>query len=412
MGLVIRNFRVWWQRPRDLKDRIEHRQVTFLELFYDLTYVVIVAELTHSLATHVDFQHLLNFIFLFFIVFWAWINGTLYHDVHGNDDIRSRIFTFLQMFTVAGMAIFAHDAFGETAQGFALSFAAFQLILTYLWWRTGVYDPAHRPLSTPYVAGFLVSTVLFGASVFVEPPMRFYFWFVATAISISLPFLNFTLWARMPEAREQMQMASRATASLVERFGLFTIIVLGEVIVAVVQGVAGHETMDMSVILIGATGMMVAVALWWLYFDFVSHRLPHENRQSLLVWMYAHIPVAGGIAVTGASVLNVIEHAGEQIPVEVRWLMVGAIALTLAGIALMIQTLDLEEGHRRTHRIGQIVMLLSALLIAGAGFSTLETIPLLVVMVLLLLAPVISAFFSWLADEETSRAQEEGAVNR
>jgi hypothetical protein len=54
------------------------------------------------------------------------------------------------MLSVVAMAVFAHDALGESSVGFALSYAAFQLLLTYLWWRTGVYDPTiarrHAPI--------------------------------------------------------------------------------------------------------------------------------------------------------------------------------------------------------------------------------------------------------------------------
>jgi low temperature requirement protein LtrA len=56
--LIRRNFRLWWQVPRDLADRPQHRQVTFLELFYDLVYVVLIAELTHSVASNLDGRHL------------------------------------------------------------------------------------------------------------------------------------------------------------------------------------------------------------------------------------------------------------------------------------------------------------------------------------------------------------------
>ena len=117
MRIILSNFRKWWQRPRNISERSEHRQVSFLELFYDLVYVVLIAELTHALADHIDLQHIAEFSFLFIITWWAWINGTAYHDFHGNNDIRTRIFTFLQMFTVAAMAVFAHDALGETSSG-------------------------------------------------------------------------------------------------------------------------------------------------------------------------------------------------------------------------------------------------------------------------------------------------------
>ena len=405
MSLLLRNFRQWWQPPRNIRDRTEHRQVTFLELFYDLVYVVLIAELTHTLAGHVDLEHIGNFAFLFVIVWWAWLNGTIYHDIHGNNDIRTRVFTFLQMFTVAAMAIFAHGALGDTSVGFALSYAAFQLILTYLWWRTGVHDPHHRPLSQAYTLVFLLTTLLFVVSAFVEAPLRFYIWVVAVLISIFLPPFIFSLGGDDPDIQAQIVLSTTATASLVERFGLFTIIVLGEVIVGVVQGVAGHHDLTLQVGIIGGVGMLIAVGLWWVYFDFVSHRMPHNNMRYYMMWMYIHLPMTIGIATTGAAVLNVVEHAGEQLPTEVRWLLVGAIAIALVSIAILIQLLERDESAEQTRRIGQVAMLISSVLIVVLGFTNLQTIPLLILIVLLMLTPIFFGFISWVKGIESSPAE-------
>ena len=80
----------------------------------------------------------------------------------------------MQVFTVAALAVFAHNAIGEGSKGFALAYAAFQLILTFLWWRTGIYDPDHHPLSRPYSFIFPLATLIFAGSVFVAEPWRYY----------------------------------------------------------------------------------------------------------------------------------------------------------------------------------------------------------------------------------------------
>ncbi len=403
MSLILRNFRKWWQRPRAASERAEHRQVSFLELFYDLVYVVLIAELTHALAHHIDLRHIAEFSFLFIITWWAWINGTAYHDLHGNNDIRTRVFTFLQMFTVAAMAVFAHDALGETSAAFAAAYAGFQLILTYLWWRTGVHDPGHQPLSRPYSLAFLITTLLFAASVFVEPPERFTLWIVATVISVALPLFLLRLRRRNPAVQAQLESSITMTASMVERFGLFTIIVLGEVIVGVVHGVAGYPDIHWRLSGISALGMAIAFGTWWLYFDFVSHRIPRRGTMWVYVWTYAHLPVTAGIAMVGAAMVNVIAHATEPLPVEVRWLLVGSIGMVLIGIALMIQTLPPRANAAQAHRMGIIVIVCVAVVIVALGFSTLETIPLLGVIAVLLLVPIALALVHWIKHTETVR---------
>ncbi len=180
------SYRLWWQKPRNASETLD-RQVSFLELFYDLVYVALIAQIAHDFSHHLDPVGLRNFIVLFIIVWYAWVNGTAYHELHGNNDIRTRVFTFLQMFGVVAMSVFAQDAMGKNFDGFAISYGFLQLILAFLWWRTGVHDPNHRPLARPYVAVFLISTLLFVGSAFVESDMRYWMWFIAIVLSLIVP---------------------------------------------------------------------------------------------------------------------------------------------------------------------------------------------------------------------------------
>jgi len=396
MGIFIRNFRLWWQPPRDIRNRPEQRQVTFLELFYDLVYVVLIAEITGSLAENITAQALTEFVFMFILVWWAWVNGTMYHEVHGNNDIRTRVFTFLQIFTVAAMAVFAGGAFTDTGAEFALATVAYQLILTYMWWRSGVYDPNHRPLSRPYVVVFLISTALFFTSAFTDPATRSTLWMISVGMSVILPFLSLLRFTDDPDIIEQMALSRHPTPALVERFGLLTIIVLGEVMVGTVQGIAAYENVTLEIFVIGGLGMAIAIGIWWIYFDFISHRLPYDTAPTVLIWMYSHLPITAGIAAIGAATLNVMGHATDALPLEVRWLFVDAIGLVLISNALVITVLNVSEEHRLVARKGQIVMAISGVLILLLGMTSLDIIPLLLAIVALMLAPVIAGLYAWI----------------
>lgn len=173
-----------------------------------------------------------------------------------------------------------------------------------------------------------------------------------------------------------------------ERFGLFTIIILGEVVVAVVRGVAGHHHLDWEVGVTAALGMLIAIALWWVYFDSVSHHKPRPGRLTVSGWMYLHLPMTMGIGAAGAAVVNVVEHAGEPLPAEVRWLLVGAIAVVLVSIALLTRTIQASDEVRAVNRSARRVLLLSCFVIVLLGFTNLGTVP-------LLLAPVFYGFKMW-----------------
>jgi low temperature requirement protein LtrA len=368
------------------KPASRERRVTFLELFYDLVYVVIIAELSHALAEDISLAGIGSFVFLFIIVWWAWFNGALYHDLHGNNDIRTRVFTFLQMLTVGAMAIFAHNAFGEGSVGFALSYAAYHLMLTWLWWRTGVYDPGHRPLSRPYSLTFLITSVLFILSITIPLPWRILSWVLALLVDLALLILPLT--NRNAAIQERINRLVLISPSAIERFGLFTIIVLGEVIVGVVTGVAEHPHLSWLAGGSAILGMMIAIGLWWIYFDFVSGRPPIPRVSKLLVWIYLHLPVTLGIAAVGACILNVVEHTDEPLPTEVRWLLVGAIATVLTSISLILKSLHIPEDQRMLYQTGARVTFFAGILMIVAGLMPIGTVPLLLTLIVLLLAPV------------------------
>ena len=390
------SFRRWWQPPRKIGEREEERSVTFLELFYDLVYVVLVSQLAHTLALRMDLNSAIGFAGLFALVWLAWLNGAMYHDLHGNNDIRTRVFTFMQMFTVAAMAVFAHNALGAGSTGFALSFAAYQLILTYLWWRTGVHDPNHRPLSQPYALAFLVSAMLFVLSVFVPPSWRFVLWTVALLISLAIPLVTTNLGRNNSAVQAQIEQSFSISPSAVERFGLLTIIVLGEVIVGVVTGVAASHDLTWLVGLTGALGMMIAIGLWWIYFDFISQHFPIAERSKVVGWIYLHLPLTAGIAATGAAILNVVEHTGGPLSADGRWLLVGAISLVLICAALLMRTIQIPEEHQRIYRTGGIVTLVSGLLVLLLGFTNIPAVPLLAILILLLLTPIFYGIKMWI----------------
>ncbi len=204
--------RAWWQKPylHTEEEENRHRKVTWLELFYDLVFVVVIAELGHYLAVHMNVQGLVGFIVLFLPTWWAWIGGTFYHERFETDGIDNRVFTFLQMLGVAAMAIFLHDAMGETGAQFALAYAAVRLVHLFLWGRAGYHVPVARPLTNRFVLGFSISIAIVIASVFVTPAVRPLFWLVAVAIDFAMPILS---------QKQQRALPRFSSTRLPERFG-------------------------------------------------------------------------------------------------------------------------------------------------------------------------------------------------
>jgi low temperature requirement protein LtrA len=198
-----------------------------------------------------------------------------------------------------------------------------------------------------------------------------------------------------PNAMKQLDIVSSYSPAAVERFGLFTIIVLGEVIVSVVLGVVGLHHINWPIGITAVLGMLVAIGLYWIYFDYISHRLPVKGLKSNFSWVYLHLPMTIGIAAAGAGVLNAVEHTDKSLPTEARWVLVGTVALVLISMAILMRIIKVVSGAGKYYRRGSLVVTIMGIVIALLGLSRLPTIPLLAIIILLILIPAIYGIMVW-----------------
>ena len=152
-------------------------------------------------------------------------------------------------------------------------------------------------------------------------------------------------WSRLDRRHRGGRPASRAslgltpTDSLVERFGLFIIIVLGEVVIGVVDGLSVAER-DVRTIVTGMLALSMGFGFWWIYFDLVGSRLPRANRITLANWVMSHLPIALAITAAGAGMVSLIGHAHDATtPAGTSWLLAGAVATGLLALVLTEQAL-------------------------------------------------------------------------
>ena len=380
-----------WGPPARFADRPTDRRVTFLELFFDLVFVVVIAQLAHRLAEHPSWAGVGWFAILFYAVWSSWLNGTLYYDLHGTNDVSVRVFTFLQMLAVAVMAVFVSDVPGEGARGFALGFAANTFVLVVLWFRTGLHDPNHRVASVPYCAAYLAAAVLFAISAATEQPLQYWLWAIALAVEIVGQLVAYHIWT---PPTDQGGALFAATPSLIERLGLFVIIVLGEVIVGAVDGMANLDPVTVIGVEIGLLGVLVAIGLWWIYFDLVSNHAPRARRTQL--WLYLHLPLVTAMAAVGAGVLNAVEHSTVSLPADVRWLLVGALAVAVGSVAALTRTLEIRRTYPALYRTVAGTLAGSAVLILAVGLTDWGAKGTLTAMVLLLGLPIGTGLGVWL----------------
>jgi low temperature requirement protein LtrA len=334
---VIGGFRRWFFTPPRPHGEVLHREVSFLELFYDLVYVVAIGQAAHHLAEHVNWEGVIDFAVVFGLIWFAWLNGTTWHELHGREDGRSRSNIFAQMGLVAVLAVFTGKATGEDGQAFAVVYAILFLLFAYQWWSVQRIDtdPSYRPTTMAYISWMVTMVIGFGVSAFVGDGARFAIWAILLGVGFVGGFLGM--------ARGTSGGYEFVTASLVERFGLITIIVLGEVVIGVVDGISDVGAGGRA-IAVGMAGLGVGMGMWWNYFDLLGRRIPDRSGPRFATWLNAHLPVTGAMAAAGAAMVSLVEHASDtRTPVGTAWLLGGSVVAVLLGIALVSRALPEDE---------------------------------------------------------------------
>lgn len=355
--------RSFWQPPRAHGDVIVGREVSFLELFYDLVYVVVVGQAARHLSEQVTWAGLGRFTVVFGLIWFAWVNGAIYHDLHGRAEGRTRSYVFLQMGVLALLAVFTGGATAGDGPAFAVVYAIYLFLLGWLWYSVRRQDDrAFRRITTPYILGVLVSATVMALSAALPDGMRLAVWaVVVVGWLVGITVLD---W-RNGATRDTSLSASE---SMIERFDLFTIIVLGEVVVGVVAGIADAGRTPVAVVT-GILGLGVGFAYWWSYFDFVGARRVASRRGALSRWVVGHLPVTMTIAATGAVMVSMVDHASSGHAPDPAPLVL-SLSVAVGVLALVVLATSLADWHdlAAVYRPVSVALAVAAAVVLGIGW--------------------------------------------
>ena len=314
-------------------ERGDDRRATWLELFFDLVFVAAVGQLANSLSAEPTVARFFEFVGLFVPVWWAWTGFTFYANRFDTDDLVYRLLTLVGMFAVAVLATTVPGVFARVTTAFPLAYVGVRLVLLVLYWRARRHVPEARSLTTLFLFAFGAAVVVWLISLTVPWPWNYLLWGAALAIEVLTPI----------PAWRQIRDAPIHPRHIPERFGLLTLIVLGESVLAVVLGVsevswvAGSGTAAVM-------GFVVAASLWWIYFDFLDDTsIGARGIVSGLTFMYMHFFIVVGLAALGAGVkMAILTGGGDDHYEETAWILSAGLAMTMFGLA----TIELVVGAR------------------------------------------------------------------
>lgn len=307
------------------------RKVSWLELFFDLIFVAAVAQVAEPLREHYTLSGVVRFATLFALIWWAWTGYTVFATRFDADDGIQRLLTLVQMFVVAAMAANAEDELhSRSSAGFMAAYAVLRLVLVAQYFRAR-HLPDARPLTTRYIVGHGGAALIWLSSALVLAPARYLLWAGAFVIDLGTPWLALPHTVKVPPN----------PAHLPERFGLFTLILLGEAVIAVMQGMKSQEEWTVVAASSAFSGMALLFLVWWWYFDIAaaaSERLVRSHRDALRfhMWSYAHFPFYLGLVITGVGVHRIVTAAARwPLEDEEALLMTSAAAVVMVTMAVI-----------------------------------------------------------------------------
>jgi low temperature requirement protein LtrA len=304
----------------------EMRRATWIELFFDLVFVAAVSQLANALAAEPTTARFFEFLGLFVPVWWAWMGFTFYANRFDTDDLVYRLLLLLAMFGVAALATTIPSVFRGATQGFPIAYVAVRLVLIALYARASRHVPEARGLVRVYIRAFSFAVLIWLASLAFDAPWAYVVWGIALAVELSAPI---RAWRFLPDAPVDSH-------HLPERFGLLTLIVLGESVLAVVLGVS-KISWDGGSAVAAAAGFIVAASLWWIYFDFLDEgALTARGLFGGLTYTYMNYFVVVGLAALGAGVkLAILAAGGDHHYDDTSWILSAGLALTMVGLGVI-----------------------------------------------------------------------------
>jgi low temperature requirement protein LtrA len=322
------------RRPSLYASSGEGRHATWLELFFDLVFVLAIAELAHYLHDHLTVGGFLGFAFLFLPVWLVWSNFSYYADLFDVDGSLYRVMMLVTMLFSISLAVNINIALDGGSAGFAASYVALRVLLVglYAWaWR---WVEETRALATWHIAGFSAGAVIWAASLLVPESARYWVWGLGLLVEMATPILaQFLVLDDAPVQRSHLP----------ERFGLFTIVVLGESVLVTGVGVSDTEWATSSVV-VAVLGFAAVGCLWWLYFDHVvdesavEHAFTNGVRELLVgfSWAYLHLAIYIGLAATAVGIEFAIEGAIDPtLGSGARAALCGGVGLYLLAVSVL-----------------------------------------------------------------------------
>lgn len=323
---------------RDSEDT-DGRSVGNLELFFDLTFVYAMSQVTHLMLSDVSWQGFGRGVLALLALWWAWVCYAWLTNLFEVARVVHTTLVILAMAATLIAVIALPTAFTTGALVFGLALLAVRLINAGMFIASSSHDEAEVASAIRRLApGLLIGPALIVAAAFVPSPYRELLWIAAAAVDFGSPLLAGTNGLRV------------VPSYFIERHGSVIIIALGETIVALGAGTS-EDLRHPGVLGAVVCGVLISASLWWTYFGLTAgaeermRRTPAAERPRLALdaYSYLHLPLVAGIVFIAVGARAAVEHVDEP--------LAPLLALALTGGVSMFYAAEVAYRWRDHHQL-------------------------------------------------------------
>ena len=328
----------WFHRPLLHSPVLRpEKKVTWLELFFDLIFVAAFIQLGNGLSHHVSVEGAVGFTAVFLPLWVSWTGYTFFQNRFTLDDFTHRMLVFVQMFAVGAMGIAAPEVLEGNTRVFSWAAAVSYAAVATMYFRAMAQLPEAAGFGRYWGAVFAGGAALWALAGFVPVPYTWGLWLVAILIVLAAPLSR--------QSRGLADAYPLDFEHLGERYGLLTIIVLGESFVKVLSSLIDASA-GIDLYLESGVVLLITCSIWWIYFDDVAGSHIRQKRGGWIVWLYAHIPLQIAITAVGVAVKKAVEFDFvEPAAAKYRWLLGGAIAAVFFSVAVIDSVTERRQAE-------------------------------------------------------------------
>ncbi len=337
-----------------MSDKIIKR-ANWLELLFDLIFVYAVSKATHILAHahggHIEISQYVILIRVMIPIWWTWTGNTLFATRFDSEDTTQRVLTLLAMLAVVFWTSFINADFDPNYHGYLLFYVIIRLILVIMYWNAARKNPAAKPIAKRLGIGFSIGLMVASLSLLFEPPFRYVVLYLGIGIEIITPLLS----------RNALKTTPVKSHHLPERYGLLTIILLGESVIMLATNLTATPW-SVPTIIIAIVGFILIATLWWFYFDLMEKHILGKELGTGQYILYGHLFIYIGLS-------SIAVFIGYAIIVELS--IFDHLLLCLFGLGSLIIGLLITFGWRQIanqiHLRIYLVLLASIVLLIGTA---------------------------------------------